>query len=238
MNVEVLGVITARGGSKGIPRKNLRLVAGKPLIAWTIDVAISSKFLNRVIVSTDDDDIAKVSREYGAEVPFIRPSDLATDEASSIDVILHALELLENHESYRPDYVMLLQPTSPLRISEDIDTAIIEALEKNAESTISVCETDYHPYLIKKLRGNGTLEDFVDTPKSIHRRQEYPPTLALNGAIYLVKHEVLLKEQTFYPENRTYPFIMPPEHSLDVDTLWDLYLVDLILKDRNDSKSS
>ena len=229
----VVGVITARGGSKSIPKKNIVPVAGKPLIAWTIETALQSPALSRVIVSTNDAEIAKVARQWGAEVPFLRPAELAQDNSPHIPVVVHAVEWLESHENMRPDYVLLLQPTSPLRSTEDIDNAIRLVLEKDADSVVSVCEALSHPYLTKRITANGRLEDFVPRPEGYLRRQALPPVYVVNGAIYLVRRDVLLEKQTFYTE-RTYAYVMPPERSLDIDTPWDLYLADLILRDRHE----
>ena len=227
-----VGVITARGGSKSIPKKNTAPIGGKPLIAWTIEAALRSSALSRVIVSTDDTEIAEVARQWGAEVPFLRPAELARDDSPHIPVVVHAVEWLESHEDTRPDYILLLQPTSPLRSTEDIDNAIRLALEKDADSVVSVCQALSHPYLTKRITANGHLEDFVPKPEGYLRRQALPPAYFVNGAIYLVQRDVLIEKQTFYTE-RTYAYVMPPERSLDIDTPWDLYLADLILKERS-----
>jgi len=230
MKSVVLGIITARGGSKSIPRKNVKLVAGKPLIAWTIQAALDCHSINRVIVSTDDNEIEQVSRNWGAEVPFLRPAELAQDTSPHIDVIIHAAEWLATHEKYCPDYIVLLQPTSPLRSAEDIDAAVTLAIHKKADCVISVSESPAHPYLNKRITEEGRLVDFVDTPKGYLPRQSFPPAYFVNGAIYLARRDVLLRERTWYTD-RNYPYMMSPEHSLDVDTPWDLYLVDLVLRD-------
>ena len=226
-----LAVITARGRSKGLPRKNVLPVAGKPLIAWTIEAALTSCRLTRVTVSTDDEEIAEVARMWGAEVPFVRPEGLAQDNSPHMDVIIHAIEWLGNHENYEPDFIMLLQPTSPLRTAEDIDTSIEMVLRRNGTGIVSVSETPSHPYLAKTILEDGTLAGFVDTPGGYLPRQSFPLAYAVNGAIYLARREVLLKEHSWYT-SRTYPYIMPPERSLDADTAWDQYLVGLILEDR------
>ncbi len=231
MKPVVLAIISARGGSKAIPRKNVKLLAGKPLIAWTIQAALNCSSLSRMVVSTDDDEIAQICRECGAEVPFMRPAELAQDDSSHIDVIIHAVEWLMIHENWYPDYVMLLQPTSPLRNSQDIDAAIALAIQRNADGIVSVSEAATHPYLIKGIKEDGRMFDFVEKPEGYLRRQSFLPTYVLNGAIYLARREVILKEKTWYTE-RTYACIMPPERSLDIDTPWDFYLADLVLRDR------
>ena len=231
MGTSILAVIPARGGSKSIPHKNVVPVAGKPLIAWTIEVALKSPSLERVVVSTDDPEIAKIARQYGAESPFTRPIDLALDDTPSIDVVVHTIRWVEEHENYRPDFMMLLQPTSPLCITEDIEQVVQIALEKDGDGVVSVCIAHNHPYWTKRIAKDGTVVDYLPKAPKCTRRQGLPPAYALNGAIYLARREVLLNQKTFYTE-KTYAYIMPQERSLDIDTPWDLYLADLILKDR------
>ena len=231
---EIVGLITARGGSKGIPRKNVKLLAGKPLITWTIEAALQSRELSRVVVSTDDDEIARVAQQWGAEVPFMRPPELAQDDSPHILVMEHAIRWLEKHDDARPDYMMLLQPTSPLRATEDIEAVIQIAEARNAVAVVGVCKADHHPYLTKRISEDGTLVDFLSNDIVYLRRQALPPAYALNGAIYLNRRESLLTNRTFVPQG-TYGYIMPPERSLDIDSLWDFHLAELILKDRHES---
>lgn len=224
-------IIPARGGSKGVPRKNLRLVAGKPLIAWTIEVARASAALNRIIVTTEDPEIAEVARHHGAEVPFMRPPELARDDTPGIEPVLHALRWLDDHEAYRPEMAMLLQPTSPLCAVEDIEAAINIAITARADAVVSVSPVHQHPYWMKRVTEDGRLTDFLLSDHQIpSRRQELPPLYAVNGAIYLADTRMLLERQTFYTD-RTYAYVMPSERSLDIDTAWDLYLGDLVLRD-------
>jgi CMP-N,N'-diacetyllegionaminic acid synthase len=228
---KTIGIIPARGGSKGIPRKNIKLLADKPLIAWTIEAALDSHGLDRVIVSTDDEQIAKISREWGAQVPFLRPARLAEDNSPAIAVVLHALDQMDLKESFCPDYVLLLQPTSPLRTSQDIDNARQMASRHNADAVVSICVANPHPYLTKRLSEDGTIADFVPLDKVYTRRQDFPPAYALNGAIYLNRRSSLLREKTFHPVG-TYGYVMPEENSIDIDNPWDFHLADLILRDR------
>lgn len=227
--MRVIGLITARGGSKGIPQKNVRPLAGKPLIAWTIEAALGSLHLERVIVSTDDEEIARVSREWGAEVPFMRPAELAEDDSPHLEVIRHALGWLESESEAEIDYLLLLQPTSPLRTSADIDEAIALCEEKDADAVVSVCRMHDHPFLSKQVTPDGRLLDFVEKPQGYLARQRLPPAYSLNGAIYMVRRNVLVERVDWYTD-RTFAYIMPPERSLDIDTPWDLHLVDLILR--------
>jgi len=228
---KIIGLLTARGGSKGIPKKNIMPLASKPLIAWSIEAAKQSQGLERVIVSTDDEEIALVARKWGADVPFIRPDVLAQDDSPHIDVVIHALEWFQENQDYVPDYVMLLQPTSPFRTANDIDAAIEIAQRNNADSVISVCESPAHPYKIRKISGQGMLSDFVEKPNGYLRRQDLPMAYLENGAIYLAKRDIVANERTLYPEN-TYAYIMKPEDSLDIDTLWDFCLAEILLKDK------
>lgn len=230
--MEILGLITARGGSKSIPGKNVKLLAGKPLIRWTIDEALKSSLVSRLVVSTDDDEIERVGLEGGAEVPFKRPAEMAGDASPHIDVIIHALEWLKFEQDYQPDYVLLLQPTSPFRTVADIDGAIqLAALKPDAEAVVGVCETEHHPFLAKKIDAEGGLEDFVKSDIAYLRRQDLPPAYVINGAIYLNKPDSLRKNRKIIPPG-TLAYVMPQERSMDVDTPWDFHLAELIMSDR------
>lgn len=225
---DIIALITARGGSKTIPRKNIKMLAGKPLIAWTIEAALQSKSFSRVIVSTDDNEIAQISRKWGAEVPFMRPPSLAQDDSSHISVILHAMEWLSRN-GVHPDYLMLLQPTSPLRTADDILSSIQIIKEKNARAVVGVCETPHHPNLSKRVLEDGTLDDFISSDISYLRRQVLSPAYVVNGAIYLSEWDSLIKEKTLIPDS-TYPYVMSPERSLDIDSPWQFYLTECMLR--------
>jgi CMP-N-acetylneuraminic acid synthetase len=226
----VVGLITARGGSKSIHRKNIQPLAGKPLIAWTIQAALGSSRLSQVIVSTDDEEITQVARLWGARVPFKRPSELSQDDSDHVSVVEHGMRWVQEHESASPQYMMLLQPTSPLRTSEDIDAAILMAEEHSASAVVSVSEMKQHPYLSRKVLDNGLLEDLVMADVGYLRRQKLPEAYSENGAIYLTSCEALLRERTFMPKG-TYAYIMPPSRSIDIDSPWDLRLAELIMRD-------
>lgn len=227
--MRIIAVISARGGSKGVPRKNVLPVAGKPLIAWTIAAALGSRQVSRLIVSTDDPEIAHVAREHGAEVPFLRPSEMARDDSPVIDAVEHALHWVERSEGRLPDYVVLLQPTSPLRQTADIDGAIDLACARNADAVLSVCEASPHPYLARRLGKDGSLADFIDLPSKPNRRQDYPPAYVLNGAIYVNRVAPLLASRNFQPPGAlAYP--MPAERSCDIDTHLDLQIAELLLQ--------
>jgi len=229
--MNILSLITARGGSKSVPGKNIKHLAGKPLIAWTIEVALQCKELSRIIVSTDDEKIAEVARQWGAEVPFIRPVELSQDDSSHISVVLQAIHWLEEKEGYCPDYIMLLQPTSPFRTVEDIQQTIQLAKNHDAVAVMSVCEATKHPYKTYKVNENGTLEYFIPSNVGYKYRQALPKVYEENGAIYLNKRLSLLHDQTFLPPG-TIAYVMPQERSLDVDTPWDFYVADLVLRNQ------
>ncbi len=227
----VLGLITARGKSKGIPGKNLFPCAGKPLIAWTIEASRNAAAIDRVLVSTDDPEIAETARELGAECPFLRPAELATDSAGTAGVTLHALEWLESTDGFIPEYIMILQPTSPLRMAADIDGAVELARIKNADAVISITEPLVNPFLTAYLRGDGTLDYLFDQSKSALPRQENPGDCFINGAIYLVRRDAFLEHRKFLLP-KTFPFFMPQERSIDIDTPYHMEICDLLLKQK------
>ena len=218
-----LAVIPARGGSKRLPRKNVLDLAGKPLIAWTIEAAKNSKYIDKFIVSTDDQEIKTVSEQYGAEV-LTRPGELATDTATSVDVVLHAINA--QNKSY--DYVVLLQPTSPLRTAQHIDEAIELLFEKNAKAIISVCETDHSPLWSNTLPEDGSMDNFIREEVKGKRSQDLPTYYRLNGAVYIADTQSVINEKSFYPEN-TYSYPMEKSLSIDVDDAFDFKLLEVVL---------
>ena len=224
--MKVLGIITARGGSKGIPGKNLKLLAGKPLLAYTIDTARRSGALDRVILSTEDEAIATAGRDLGCDVPFIRPLDLAQDDTPHLPVIQHATRWMQERVNYRPDAVMILQPTSPLRTGDDI-TAAVDLLERSgADSVLSVNEVPVHAHPMRTLRldeaGHAVL--FVSgepVRKRINRRQDLPPAWVMNGAIYACRTRVLFAAEPSLYGNRVVAYRMPVARSISIDDLED-----------------
>ena len=227
--MSIVALIPARGGSKGIPRKNLAPLAGRPLIAWTIAAALGSADLSRVIVSTDDEEIAKVAREHGAEVPFLRPPELAADDSGALGVALHTLDWLAETEGGEPEYLLLLQPTSPLRRTADIDGAIGLARARNADAVVSVGPAEPHPFLTRRVGETGALSSFILLSEKPARRQDFPPAYVLNGALYLNRSTSLRATRTFEPEGAL-AFLMPAERSLDIDTPLDLRLAAVLLQ--------
>ncbi len=228
--LSIMGLITARGGSKGIPGKNLIPIMGRPLISYTIGAALESNVLERVIVTTDDDKIAEVSRQFGAETPFVRPANLSGDWDPSYPVVVHALEWMAENEGYYPDYMMLMQPTSPLRIAEDIRNAVAIAREKDADGVISVYEPKQHPHWMFELAEDGRFADFDPHQRELTRRQSLTPQYMLNGSIYLVKRSVIMSQDNFYTD-RTHALVMPRERSLDIDSLHDARVVEMTMED-------
>jgi CMP-N-acetylneuraminic acid synthetase len=225
---KTLAVITARGGSKGIPQKNVKVLLGKPLIAYSIQAALQSRTLTKIIVSTDDETIAHVSEQYGAEVPFLRPKHLASDNATSLSVLQHAVRYLEEKECFLADIIVCLQPTSPLRSAEDIDQAVTLCSSSGADSVVSLCQVEYHPYWMKKVVA-GSVYPFMEIDdEKYHRRQDLPPVYQLNGAIYVTRRKVLLEEERLLGKH-TLPYIMPQERSIDIDTPIDFKIAELIL---------
>lgn len=221
----VLAVVPARGGSKGVPGKNLRLVRGRPLIAWTIEQALRARSIDRVILSSDDESIMREAQAAGADVPFRRPADLATDAVSSIDVVLHALEQVPDF-----DIVVLLQPTSPLRNSGDIEAALNRLVGSGAKAIVSVTEVDQSPFWMFELDPVGHLKPILSAEAIPARRQDLRPVYSLNGAIYVAESEWLRRSRSFLSAD-TVAYLMPPERSLDIDEERDFWLLDKILEE-------
>ncbi|KYH35144.1 CMP-N,N'-diacetyllegionaminic acid synthase [Clostridium tepidiprofundi DSM 19306] len=226
----IIAIIPARGGSKGIPNKNIIDLCGKPLIAYSVEEAKKSKYIDRVIVSTDSLKIKEVSLNYGAEVPFIRSEELSSDSAKSIDVVIDCLQRLEDtYDLY--DYVVLLQPTSPLRMCEDIDSAIERIVEFKSKSLVSMCEAYQNPILMRTIEKDRMFK-IVDCNKSNLRRQELPKFYIFNGAIYISSVEMIYSERAFVNDD-TIPFIMDKERSIDIDEPKDIVLAEYFLKRRS-----
>lgn len=222
----VLAIIPARGGSKGLPGKNIKKLGDKPLIAWTIEAAQNSIYVTDIVVSTDDVAIAEVAQEYGAEVPTIRPKHLATDEAKSTDAVLHMIEYLESI-GRKYDQLLLLQPTSPFRDAEDIDAAL-GMLTKNNDSIISFVEVETKPFWMVTPREDGSYERLLKDDSKF-RRQEFPKVYQYNGALYCVPIGEFTKHRKFEFDS-TLLFPMSKEKSLDIDTVKDWEKAETILE--------
>jgi CMP-N-acetylneuraminic acid synthetase len=235
---KVLAVIPARGGSKGVPRKNIRAVCGKPLIAYTIETALAVRHLfYRIIVSTDDEEIADVARRYGAAVPFLRPAELAGDAVPTVPVLQHAARFVEQHDNVRLDWLCLLQPTDPLRTVEDIETAMRLGQAGGCDSVISVVQVfAVHPILMKRIEDDRLLPYCIEEKEGTRRQEYQPPAYMRNGAIYLTRRDVLMERSSIWGDVIR-PYIMPAERSVGVDSELDLKLVELLMQEQLSLKS-
>lgn len=216
--MKVIAIIPARGGSKGIPKKNLVNFLGKPLLQWSIEAALNSKYITDVVVSSDDDDILRISQKHKNVIPIKRPKELAIDTSRTEPVLTHVIESLKGRTF---DYLILLQPTSPLRKSDDIDEAFNKLLASYANSLISVCSNDYHPYKSLRINDKGFLEGIINNEYPFLPRQELPQTYSANGAIYIIKVKEFIKNYSLIT-SKTLHFKMSIERSLDIDSKIDL----------------
>jgi CMP-N-acetylneuraminic acid synthetase len=233
--MNVLGLIPARGGSKGIPRKNIVDVAGRSLLSYTCEAASTSQRISRVVLSTDDEEIAAVGRDWGAEVPFMRPAHLAEDTTLAVPVAQHAIDWLQQHESWLTDILVYLQPTSPLRTAQHIDEALAKLDETGADTVVSLTPIPHAhtPYKVSQIV-DGRVEPFWKAPLNFNplQRQDVPVFYARNGpAVLACRATVLAETGTFYGDHIV-PYIMSPEDSIDIDTPFDLKLADFVLRGR------
>ncbi|MEL6675928.1 MAG: acylneuraminate cytidylyltransferase family protein [Bacteroidota bacterium] len=231
----VLALIPARGGSKRVPRKNVLPLVGKPLIAYTIEAALACAGVNRVVVSTDDEEIATVAREYGAEVPFMRPAELATDSSPDRPVFIHALKWLEENEAWQPDLVLNLRCTSPFKTPELIQGLIDTWQKTGADSVRSMCEAEgiHHPYWMFKQDEAGFAQPVIDgvSIDTYYRRQLLPPVYHLNGVVDGIAREVILHHEKFYGDRMAvYP--IDPDLAVDIDTPMDFAWAEFLLGKR------
>ena len=226
----VLAIIPARGGSKGLPGKNIRPMCGKPLIGWTIDKAKKCRYLDTILVTTDDQKIANIAQNFGAYVPFIRPAEFATDETSTYDVIRHALSYFKDTEFKEFDYVVLLEPTSPLREDDDIDKMLelIVARQDEFDSIVSIGEVTEHPSIMKRLVGDG-IEPFCPELAQTTRRQENTPAYFPFGVAYIAKTNSLLEENTFYTRRCMY-FLIKRYQNYEIDDIYHFKCIESIMK--------
>jgi len=222
----VLAVIAARGGSKGLPRKNILPLAGKPLIAWSIECASQSKYIDRCIISTDDQEIANVAKEWGGDVPFLRPAELARDDTPGILPVMHAVENIGGY-----DLVVLLQPTSPLRTPSDIDGCLKTMTDANAPACVSVTPAEQSPFWMYMITEKGTLKPVLDGADRDVPRQRLPDVYVLNGAVYAAEIE-WLKETRSFLTGETVAYVMPRERSVDIDTLDDFRMAEMMMTRR------
>jgi len=228
-NKKILAIIPARGGSKSIPRKNIAFIAGKPLLTWTIEAALESKLINRVIVSSDDEKILKVASKFGAET-IKRPKNIAGDNSPFNLLIFHALEYLKKKDKYVPDVIAYLQPTSPLRNGEDIDQAL-SLLKGGAKGVIGVYEVDNKFLKSFMINKKGFMNGVSNDVFPFMNRQNLPKIFMPNGAIYIIETKIFLKTGKLFSD-RTIPFVMSSEKSLDIDSMEDLKKAEKILKNK------
>ncbi len=226
---KVLVLIPARGGSKGIKDKNIYPLCGKPLIAYTVESAKKSKYVDNIIVTSDSRRIIDVAKEYGANAPFVRPVELASDTSKSIDAILHAINWLNEHnDNY--DILVLLQPTSPLRTTADIDNALEVFIKNNEKALVSISEVSDNPVLIRTINTDGTIKKLLDSSSTI-RRQDMEKYYRVNGSIYINKISEITFETSF--NDNPIPYIVETENAVDIDELKDIVIAEWYLKQRD-----
>lgn len=224
-NKSFLGIIPARGGSKRLPRKNILDLAGKPLIAWTIEASLKSRYINKTIVTSDDEEILAISEKYGANVTK-RPQELASDTATTFDAIKHTIENVNDY-----DYIVLLQPTSPLRNEKHIDAAIELLEEKSADAVISVCEMEHSPLWSNTLQEDNNMSNFLSDEIKNKRNQDLPTYYRLNGAIYICNINRMLEEETLFLNNNIYAYVMDRNSSVDIDEDIDFKLAEILFSE-------
>jgi len=231
---KILAVIPARGGSKGVPRKNIRLVAGRPLIVYTLEAAMAvRRRLHRLIVSTDDAEIAEVARRYGEDVPFMRPAELAGDGVPMIPVLQHAVQTVEAMDNIHLDWVLLLQPTAPFRTPQDIEAVLDLAAGGGCDSVISVVQVfAVHPILMKRIENDRLLPFCIEEQEGTRRQDYQPPAYMRNGAIYLTRRAVLMEQNSIWGQVIR-PYVMPEERSISIDSEMDIKLAELMLAERS-----
>lgn len=232
-NKTILAIIPARGRSKRIHKKNLKKIEGKSLIEISISSAKQSKYIDRIIISTDSIEIANTSEKCKACVPFLRPKSIAQDSSTSEQVIKHALKWLREHENIEYDFFILLQPTSPLRTAMDIDSALEKMnKKKESETLVSIAKTNISPYLTQTINKNGYLEPFIKRErKLLYGSQNHSAGYFPNGAIYIGKTKIFLKSNQLWTKKTTY-YLMSQESSVDIDTASDLKLAEFLLRQK------
>ncbi len=229
--MNILGVITARGDSKGVPRKNIKALGGKPLIAYTIEVAQESDLFTDLIVSTNDEEIASVCRAYGANIPFMQPNELATDTSGHLEVMRYAIRFMENKKNLVYDYAVILQPTSPFRLAEDIDKTIKKIIEQGADSAFSMCEIEpsQHPMKVKKMDGDVVRSYCMEEKVGTHR-QDFPVAYKRSGAVYVTRRDLVMNNNILFGDFAV-GHIVPLERSIDIDSQFDWIKAEYMLED-------
>lgn len=218
-----LAIILARGGSKRLPRKNILNLAGKPMIVWSIEAGLKSKYIDKVIVSSDDNDILEIAKQFGSDI-IKRPSTLASDTATSFNAIKHAIDNVERY-----DFIVLLQPTSPLRTAEQIDEAIELRENKKSNAIVSVCKMDHSPLWSNTLPKDGSMSSFLPDEIKNSRSQDLPNYYRLNGAIYICQTDRLLKEESFFIKDNIFAYFMDRRSSIDIDDEVDFKVAEVLM---------
>lgn len=236
LNKKILAIIPARGGSKGLPEKNIKPLCNKPLIGWTIEQAKACKYIDTIFVTTDNEKIANTAKDFGIDVPFLRPAELAKDTSSSMDVVEHVLSHFENKHIFF-DYILLLEPTSPLRKKNDLDAAIQLAIEnESADGIISLGEVHMeHPMIVKKINEKGKIAPYIDDVIKISQRQQADKAYFPYGVIYMIKTEIFKKERAFYTNN-ILPYYIERWQNYEVDDIYDFIAIEAILKKLQEGK--
>lgn len=224
-NLKVLAIIPARGGSKGLPGKNIKLLHGKPLLAYTLEAAQRSRYIDRIILSTESEAIAHVAKAMGVDVPFLRPAELATDETPTMDVVVHVMDSLP--EQY--DILVVLQPTSPLRTTKDIDNCLELLLEKEGNAALSVVEIDHPVEWANVIPEDGRIDNFIPPAIRFTPRQNLPKRYRVNGAVFVAKTDYLLAHRNFFHQD-CYAYVMPKERSVDIDDQLDFAFAEFLLQ--------
>lgn len=235
INPNILCVIPARSGSIRLPNKNIKSLNGKPLIEWTIESALKVNLISQVIVTTNDDFIIEIAQKYGIEPPFKRPEELCTDNSTTFDVVKHTIDFVLANFDKKFDFVLLLQPTSPLRTAQSIISAIELLINKNADAVVSVTQCEHSPLWTNTLNEDLLMSNFLDEKVLNKRSQDLPIYYRLNGAIYLCSVSEFLKQKTFFIKENIYAYKMTNQESIDIDTLVDFYLAEALMKVSDES---
>ena len=226
----IIAIIPARGGSKGLPDKNIKELCGKPLVGWSVEAGLASNYIDEVVVTTDSEDIARIARDFGASVPFMRPDELASDTATSFDAIQHTIDFYENELNKRFEYIVLLEPTSPLREKNDIDEMIekIISVDDKFDAIISLGEVHEHPSIMKKFI-NNEITSYCNELDMAPRRQDNESAYFPYGVAYIVNTKTLLEEKTFYPTRTTY-YLIKRYQCYEIDDIYDFIAIENIMK--------
>ena len=228
--LNVLAIIPARGGSKTVPKKNIKLLAGKPLIAYAIKAGLGSSVVDKVIVSTDDEEIAGISKGFGAEVPFLRPKELAEDNVSDLPVFQHAIRFLEQEHRFKPDIIVHLRATTPFRTGKDIDDCVKRLVEKGAGGVRTVNPVTESPYWMDIIEGGDKLRSFIPDGRKYKRRQDLPKVYRTNGIVDAVKRDIIMNKNRMYAEEDQRAVITETLRGLEIDTGLDFFIIEQLVK--------